>query len=192
MKHFCLTLCTLVYMSLTASLGWAAPLTYAFDYSDSDIGFLYEFDGQEIRGRFPDFTGQLTLDFQKAANSKVDVIIDTTTARGGFIFATQALNGPKVLHSRKYPQMRFVSKSARSSDNGAVVTGDLTIRDVTRPVDLKVTVLRDAGTEASERDNLILWIETRIKRSDFNAGGYQELVSDILGIDIRARIKQVK
>lgn len=192
MKSFFLTLIALVYVCLTATVGWAKPLTYAFDYADSDIGFLYEFDGQEIRGRFPDFTGKLTLDFQKVANSKVDVVIDTTTAQGGFIFATQTLKGPKVLHSTKFPQMRFESTSARTTGNGAIVTGDLTIRDVTRAVDLIVTVLRDAGTQPSERDNLILRIKTSINRSEFNAGGYPDYVSDILDIDIRARIKRVK
>ncbi len=192
MKRFCLAVCTTLFLSLTAGLGQAAPLTYEFDYSDSEVGFLYEFDGQEIRGKFPDFTGQLTLDFQQVANSKVDVLIDTTTVQGGFIFATQSLKGPKVLHSRKYPQIRFVSRSARAQGNGAIVSGNLTIRDVTRPVDLFVTVLRDAGTDPSERDNLILRVETSIKRSDFNAGGYQEFVSDTLIIVIRARIKRVK
>jgi polyisoprenoid-binding protein YceI len=192
MKHFFQSLCTLFCVTLMTGLAHAAPITYAFDYSDSDIGFLYEFDGQEIRGRFPDFTGELTLDFQRVANSRVNVIIDTTTALGGFVFATQSLKSPSVLHTTKYPQMIFVSRQARAEGNGAIVSGDLTIRDVTRPVELTVTVLRDAGTEPSERDNLILRVKTSISRSDFDAGGYQEYVSDTLDIDIRARIKRVE
>jgi polyisoprenoid-binding protein YceI len=192
MKQLCVALLAIVWLSLISGAAQSAPFTYAFDHTDSDIGFVYEFDGQDIRGSFPDFTGELVLDFQRVANSKVDVTIDTTTALGGFVFATQSLKGPKVLHSQKFPQMRFVSQSARAEGNGAIVSGDLTIRDVTRPVDLIVTVLRDEGTLASERDNLILRVKTRINRSDFNAGGYQEYVSDILDIDIRARIKRVK
>lgn len=192
MKRYFLGLSTLIFAAFAAGLLQAAPISYAFDYSDSDIGFLYEFDGQEIRGRFPDFTGELKLDFQRVANSQVNVVIDTTTAMGGFVFATQSIKGPKVLHATKFPQMSFVSRKARVDGNGAIVSGDLTIRDVTRPVDLKVTVLRDEGTEPSERDNLILRVKTSIKRSDFNAGGYQEFVSDTLDIDIRARITRVE
>lgn len=177
--------------AFAASLA-AAPINYAFNYSDSDVSFTYEFDGQQFRGRFPNFSGELVIDFQKVANSKVRVTIDTTTAEGGFIFATGALKGPKVLAVDRYPEMRFVSRSARPQGNGAIVSGDLTVRDVTRPVDLEVTVLRDAGTEASERDNLILRARTRLRRSEFHADGYSDLVSDTLDVDIRARIRRVK
>lgn len=175
-----------------AACSAAAPINYAFDYSDSDVGFIYEFDGQQFRGKFPDFSGELVIDFQKVANSKVSVTIDTTTAQGGFIFATGALRGPRVLAVDRYPEMRFVSRSAQLEGNGAIVTGDLTVRGVTRPVQLQVTVLRDAGTEPSERDNLILRAQTSLRRSEFHADGYNDLVSDTLNIDIRARIRRIK
>lgn len=170
----------------------AAPIRYAFDYSDSDVGFTYAFDGHEFRGGFPEFSGELVIDFQKVANSSVDVKIDTTGAQAGFIFATGALRGPKVLAVNRYPEIRFTSNSAQPEGNGAIVTGDLTIRDVTRPVQLVVTVFRDPGTDPGERDNLILRVSTTIRRSDFNAGGYSDFVSDLLDIDIRARINRIK
>lgn len=183
---------SLAFLFACATSAAAFPIYYAFDHSDSNIGFTYEFDGQKIRGQFPDFSGELVIDFQKVSNSIVNVTIDTTTAQGGFIFATGALRGPKVLAADRYPQMRFVSRSARPEGGGAIVTGDLTVRDVTRPVELVVSVLRDAGTEPTERGNLILRVTTSLRRSDFQADGYSDLVSDMLDIDIRARIRRIK
>ncbi len=189
MGKFLLSLSLLFAFAASAA---AVPMNYAFDHSDSDVGFTYEFDGQEIRGKFPDFSGELVIDFQKVLNSTVKVTINTTTAQGGFVFATGALRGPKVLAVDQYPEMHFVSRSARPEGNGAIVSGELTVRGVTRPVELAVTVLRDEGTDPSERDNLILRATTSLKRSDFNADGYSDLVSDTLNIDIRARIRRVK
>lgn len=183
---------SLAFLFAFATAAAAFPIHYAFDHSDSDIGFTYEFDGQQIRGSFPDFSGDLIIDFHKVMNSLVEVTIDTTTAQGGFIFATGALTGPKVLDVDNFPHMRFISRSTRPEGNGAIVTGDLTVRDVTRTVELTVKVLRDAGTEPTERDNLILRATTRLRRSDFDADGYDEFVSDTLDIDIRARIRRIE
>lgn len=170
----------------------AKPIKYAFDYEDSNIGFFYVFDGQEFEGRFAEFTGDVVLDFQQPSNSSVNVIIDTTSAQTSVFLATDALKSPKVLAVKKYPEMRFVSRSARREGNGAIVTGDLTVRDVTHPVQLDVTVFRDQGTEPTERDTLILRVRTSISRSDFNAGGYPDMVEDEIKIDIRARINRVE
>ena len=189
MRRFFLPVLVLL---MTATVSAAAPVRYAFDYNDSNVGFTFVFDGQEFEGNFRDFTGDAVLDFEKAANSSVDVTIDTTSAETGIFLATDALKSPRVLAVRKYPEMRFVSRTARREGNGAIVTGDLTIRDVTRPVELNVTLFRDPGTEPTERDNLILRVTTSINRSDFNAGGYPELVDDEIKIDIRARIYKVK
>ena len=191
MRHFFLSVVVML-ATVAASATAAAPVRYAFDYDDSNIGFVFVFDGEEFRGSFRRFTGDVVLDFERAANSSVDVTIDTTSAYTGIFLATDALKSPRVLAVRKYPEMRFVSRSARRDGNGAIVTGDLTIRDVTRPVELDVRLFRDPGTEPTERDNLILQVTTSINRSEFNAGGYPDMVEDEIKIDIRARINRIE
>ena len=189
MRKFLLAVSLLLAVAVPAT---AEPIKYAFDYDDSNIGFFYVFDGQEFEGSFKKFTGDVVLDFQKPSNSSVNVTIDARSAQTSVFLATDALKSPKVLAVRKYPEMRFVSRSARREGNGAIVTGDLTVRDVTRPVQLDVTVFRDQGTEPTERDTLILRVKTSINRSDYNAGGYPDMVEDEIKIDIRARINRIK
>ncbi|MEM0978339.1 MAG: YceI family protein [Pseudomonadota bacterium] len=170
----------------------AAPEPYDMVVDPDAITFSYVFDEREIGGRFPSYSGNIVLDLDNVPNSKVDVTIATGDGTAGFIFATQTLRGPKVLWSQKYPTMRFVSTSARRDGMSAILEGELTIRDVTQPVTLDVTLFRDAGTEPGERDELTFFATTEINRSDFGANGFPNLVSDELKIEIKARILRQK
>jgi polyisoprenoid-binding protein YceI len=76
-------------------IGYAKPVAYQLNTAKSDVAFMYEFEGSEVKGSFPDFTTLVTLDFDQLNNSSIDVTLKTGTVKGGFVFATQALRGPK-------------------------------------------------------------------------------------------------
>jgi polyisoprenoid-binding protein YceI len=166
----------------------ANPQVYDFDYQASEIAFIYEFSGDRITGRFPDFSASLVLDFDDVRNSSVSVDIDTSTALGGFIFGTQAMRGPKMLDARNFPTIRFVSTSAKLEGNSALLEGDLSIREATRPITLKIQIFRASDSLPSERDDLTMTVEGTLNRYDFGVDGYPELVGDDLSILITARI----
>ncbi|MEM9717138.1 MAG: YceI family protein [Pseudomonadota bacterium] len=175
---------------LLAAPAFADADRYNFVPDPEAISFTYEFDNREFRGSFPTYSGNLLLDLDNVPNSSVDVTIETGDGTAGFIFATQTLRGPTMLWSKEYPAMRFVSTSARQVGTEAVLDGNLTIRDVTKPVTLRVQLFRDAGSDPNERDDLTFLATTQFKRSDFGATGYPKLVSDTLNVEIKAQIKR--
>jgi polyisoprenoid-binding protein YceI len=162
----------------------AAPIAYRLDPEASTVSFETDFGPDIITGSIPLKLADLRLDFDDVANCTVSVALDVTGATASFPFAAQALRGPKVLDAASHPQMTFESTSVAGVGEAAEVTGNLTIRGVTRPVTLKAEVFRPQGSAADDRSRLT----GRVNRSDFGATGWLDMVGDEVRIVITARI----
>ncbi|MCU0828688.1 MAG: YceI family protein [Tabrizicola sp.] len=166
----------------------AAPQIYRMDPDASTVAFETDFGPDLITGSIPLQTADLSLDFDDVRNSSVAVALDVTGAKASFPFAAQALKGPKVLDAKTHPSMTFESTSVRRTDTGADITGNITIRGVTRPITLKATLSRPQGSDADDLSRLTLRLTGAVKRSDFGATGWADMVGDQVRILITARI----
>ncbi len=169
----------------------AATVAYQLDAPNSTVAFETDFGPDLITGTIPLRLANLTLDFDNLRNCTVAVELDVTGAQASFPFAAQALKGPKVLDAKAHPRMTFQSTSvARAGDSGeaADVTGNLTIRGVTRPVILRAQIFRPKGSAADDFSHLTVRLSGRVNRSDFGATGWSDLVGDEVRIVITARI----
>jgi polyisoprenoid-binding protein YceI len=183
-------------LSLAAATGalvgpaGAAAVHYALDAARSNVRFETDFGADKITGDMPVSAADLTLDFANVANSKVAVQLDVSNASASFPFAAQALKGPKVLDAGSHPQITFQSTSVKRSGDGAKVTGNITIRGVTRPMVLDATIYRQKGTDAGDLSHLTIRLVGSVRRSDFGATGWADMVSDEVRLDILARVDQ--
>ena len=175
---------------LAAPAVTAAPIEYDFDHSSSKIEFTYDFTGQTVTGGFPKFDADLIVDFQNVRNSSVDVTIDTATAVGGFVFATSALRGGKVLDSKQFPAITFKSTSASLQEGKATLHGLVTVKGISKPVTLQARFFQLQGHAPEDRDELLVKLTTSVNRHDFGASGYPDMVGDKLDITITAKIKK--
>jgi polyisoprenoid-binding protein YceI len=173
---------------LMASYTFAAPIDYALDRDQSSVAFETDFGPDVITGTIPLNSADLTLDFEQVANCTISVDLDVSGAQASFPFAAQALKGPKVLDAKSYPRMTFESTSVKAAGDGAAVTGNLTIRGVTRPVTLKAEIFRQKGSAAGDRSHLTVRLTGKVNRSDFGATGWADMVDDEVRIVITARI----
>ena len=113
--------------------------TYAFDQGHTTI----EFVGRhlmitKVRGRFTDFNGQIMIG-EAPEDSSVEVTINAASVDSSDQKRDGHLRSPDFLDVENYPTMAFRStKVDIGSDGTAKVTGDLTVKDVTRPVVLDV------------------------------------------------------
>jgi len=175
---------------LAPSPVWAAPETYRLDAAQSVVAFTYLFQGNPSEGRMPVKDARMQLDLSNVPASTVDVTLDATRAKAGFLFATQTMKGPNVLFTDQFPEIRFRSTRIRGDLRGATVEGNLTIRDVTRPVTLRAGLYRQEGTEPGDRNRLIVQLTGTVSRSAFGAGGFPGFVDDAIGLNIIARIEK--
>jgi polyisoprenoid-binding protein YceI len=185
------TISLLVTLSITHSIS-AKPAVFNFDYPASDISFTYTFSGDTVQGAFPKFSGDLLVDFKDIRKSKVTVTIDASAGQGGFIFATSALRGSKILDTDTFPTIVFQSTSAQISGGNATVDGNITVHGVTKPIRLAVQFFQLNGQDPAARDSLQMVITGRVNRHDFGASGYPDLVGDFLDIKINAKIDREK
>jgi polyisoprenoid-binding protein YceI len=166
----------------------AATVAYKLDPAASTVAFETDFGPDKITGSIPLDKADLSLDFDNVANCTVDVVLDVTGAKASFPFAAQALKGPKVLAAKEHPQMTFESTSVKRAGEAADVSGNLTIRGVTRPVTLKAQIFRPQGSAADDHSHLTVKLTGRVNRSDFGATGWSDMVGDEVRIIITARI----
>lgn len=96
-----------------------------------------------VRGRFnAPPTGTLVFDPANPAATLVEAVIDTTSVNTGLVDRDNHLKSPDFLDVANYPTLTFKSTRVEvTSDDTAKLHGDLTIRNVTRPVVLNVEFL---------------------------------------------------
>ena len=173
---------------LLAAPAQAATIAYTLDPAASTVAFETDFGPDLITGSIPLTLADLSLDFDNVRNCTVDVELDVTGAQASFPFAAQALKGPKVLDAKAHPRMVFHSTSVTRAGDAADVSGDLTIRGVTKPVVLRAELFRTEGSVPGDNSHLTVRLTGRVNRSAFGATGWSDMVGDEVRIIISARI----
>jgi polyisoprenoid-binding protein YceI len=112
-----------------------------------------------VRGRFAEFEGTIVADEENFGDSSVEVTFKTASIDSGVEQRDAHLRSADFLDAETYPEVTFRSTRVEGSKEKFRVTGDLTIRDVTRPITL------DATFEGTGKDP---WGGTR---SSFSASG---------------------
>jgi polyisoprenoid-binding protein YceI len=182
-----LALAALLALGLTADTQ-AGPVAYQMDAANSTVAFETDFGPDKITGSIPLERVDLQIDFANIRNCSVDVALDVTGATASFPFAAQALKGPKVLDAAAHPRMTFVSTSVRRVGDAADITGEITIRGVTKIVTLRAQLFRPNGSDATDLNHLTVKLSGRVNRSDFGATGWSDMVGDEVRILITAQI----
>ncbi|MGL4320502.1 MAG: YceI family protein [Paracoccaceae bacterium] len=178
----------LLLLMLLALPAHAAPTAYVLEPDRSTVGFATDFGQQVITGRMPVLQANLTLDFDDAGNTTIDVTLDVSRATASFPFAAQTLKGAAVLDARSYPTIRFVSTGIRRNGQSADVQGDITIRGITKRIAMRATIFRPAGQAEGDYSHLTVQMTGAVNRSDFGAVGFADMVDDEVRLDIVARI----
>ncbi|MEM1130319.1 MAG: YceI family protein [Pseudomonadota bacterium] len=166
----------------------AAPQRYTLDPTDSSVNFTYTLLGENARGTMPVASADISIDFARLQNSRVRVALDATGASGPVGFVTDALHSPEVLHTRAHPEIRFVSTRIVPTETGARISGNVTIRGVTRPLTLDARIYRKRGSAANDLSRLTVLMTGTISRTRFGAIGYPKIVDDPITLNIRAAL----
>jgi polyisoprenoid-binding protein YceI len=180
-------LCLLILAPVEAM---ALPVAYALDPVSSSVTFEVPFGPDRISGTFPIVSATVSLDFDRPSNSRIGAVLDASGATASFPFATQAMRGPKVLDSARFPNIAFTSTSMDFHQTQAEVRGLMTIRGVERPEILHAELFRQQGTAAGDRDHLSVVLTGSIPRSDYGAVGWADMVGDQIDIRILVRINR--
>src|SRR5687768_10881391 len=157
--------------------------TYSFDKNHSFIGFKVKHMGLiEVPGFFRDFTGEVIFDSQDVSKSSVSFKAMMTSVDTGVVGRDNHLRRADFFEVEKFPEMTFVSTKVEKKGKGWTVTGDLTMKGITRSVSIPFEI---AGwLPASERAGMKMGIvgETVINRRDFGVNYGNNLPSGIAAL----------
>ncbi|MBP7147295.1 MAG: YceI family protein [Acidobacteria bacterium] len=136
----------LVACALVAPLVFAG--TYDVDRSHSSVVFSIRHFVSQVQGRFGEFQGALVYDEANPSASSVEFTVQTASIDTDNAKRDDHLRSTDFFDAEKNPTISFRStKVAADGKDGLLVTGDLTLKGVTKSVTVPVKVLgvMDAG-----------------------------------------------
>jgi polyisoprenoid-binding protein YceI len=115
--------------------------TWVIDTSHSSVEFIARhLMISKIRGGFSAFSGTVTL-ADPVETSSVEVTIEAASFASGDEGRDGHVRGEDFLDVERFPNVTFKGSGPRKQGSGWVLPGELTIRDVTRPIELEVEAL---------------------------------------------------
>lgn len=180
-----LALATLV-AGLTSSVS-AAVETYTIDSTHSTVQFSLRHLVSKFTGSFSTVSGAIVVDRDNLEKSSVTATIDVGSVNTADEKRNGHLKSPDFFDFAKFPAMTFKSTAWKKTGPDAFdVIGNLTIKDVTKPVVLKVKLL--GFGEGMGGAQVSGWeITSAVKKSEFGLAG-PAMLGKMLGDDVTISI----
>lgn len=168
----------------------AAAERYVLDGAHTQVAFSIErFGFTFVLGRFETIEGEIMLDQANPERSSVNATIQTGSISSGNATRNEHLQGEIWLNAAQFPTMTFRSTSVRrTGETTAEVTGDLTIRGITQPVTLAVTLNQIGRNPANGGQAAGFSATTTISRTAFGVG-VPRPPTTLIGDEIRITIE---
>jgi len=168
------------------------PGTYAVEPSHTRVQFsVTHFGFTTYWGDVTGVSGDLVLNPKNVAGDKVSVSIPVSSVSTTNGKLDGELKSPMFLDAATYPTITFVSKTVkRTGPTSAVITGDLTLHGVTRPVTLMAKFNAAGGNPMSKKYTVGFDAHGKFNRSEFGVKTFVPMVSDQVDITISAAFEK--
>lgn len=171
--------------AVAVALPAAAQETYSVDARHTFPVFEVKHFGMSTqRGTFTKVSGKITLDMA-GRKGTADITLDMTGIQTGEPKLVEHLKAADFFEVEKYPTATFKSSNFKfEGDKLTAITGDLTLKGVTKPVTLTVTAFNCGPHPMSKKPMCGADATTTIKRSDFNVKYAIPAVADEVKLSI--------
>ena len=173
---------TLLVAALFAFAGaaFAAPVTYKIDPGHTNVLASWDHFGYSNPSiNFGKAEGSIVYDAENVPNSSVQVTLPLTGLSALADEFYDHLTGDKWFDAAKHPDASFKSTQVEAAGEGKLkVTGELTVKGITKPVVLDVNLNKAAEHPMKKVPAIGFDATATVKRSDFGVGAYAPMVSD--------------
>lgn len=154
------------------------------DTTRSTIKFVPVLMGTKTEGGFKKFSAQIRFDPEKPAQAQARAEIDLQSFDIGFDEAIDEALGPNWFNTKHYPKALFNTTQVKALGNDRFeLSGELTIRNQTKPVRFPVALTREANGQARLEGHLV------IKRLDFGLGQGPWAATNTVANDVTVQLK---
>ena len=167
-------------LAFAAAPAFAAPVTYKIDPTHTIVLAQWNHFGFSTpSASFGNVEGTLVYDAADVARSSVEVTLPLSGLEGFSAKFNEHLRSADFFDAAKFPKATFKSTKVEAAGEGKLkVTGDLTIKDITRPVVLDVTLNKAADHPMTKAPTIGFDATTTLSRTEFGVGNYAPAVSD--------------
>ena len=178
---------SLSLLALVVSSVSAQTAAYVPDKAHSTIDYTISHltVGSE-KGHFSNVSGVIQVNDTDISKSSVDVTIETATIDSGSSAENAVLKEPLFFGVAQFPTAAFKSTAVSRTQTGLSISGNLTLRGVTKPVVLDVTGPNGQPIAAGQKLPAAFTATTTVRRAAFAIGnGYP---SSVIGDEVKLTI----
>lgn len=180
------TIAVLAVAAVAASPALAAD-HYTFDKPHTTVAFQVRHIFTNMTGKFREFEGTVQIDRANPSASKVDFVIQAASIDTNDAKRDEHLRAADFFDVATHPKITFRSTAVKPSGKDVYqVTGDLTMRGVTKPVTLTVAYLGE-GKDPWGTEKLGFDVTGTLNRKDFGVSWNKAL--DAGGLLIGEEVK---
>ncbi|CAG5017436.1 Protein YceI [Dyadobacter sp. CECT 9275] len=144
---------------------------------DSEVKFVIKNLGVSTTGQFKDIEGSIEFVTSDLSRSSFNVTVLTNSLDTDNNLRDKHLSKDGYFDTAKYPRMRFISAKVTGKQGNYVMEGNLTIKDITKPITFPFT--------ATRQDNGYIFKGSfDLNRRDFGVGGKSLTMSDKLTVNL--------
>ena len=169
-----------------ATLSLAKPVAYQIDPTHTATVFSWNHLGFSTpSANFSDIQGTINVDNAKPANSSVNVTIPLSSLNTNVKALDEHLKTADFFDAAKYPNITFKSTKVQAlGKNKYKITGNLTVKDVTKPVILDAVLNKQGVHPMTKAESIGFNATTSFDRSAFGVGAYVPNVGDKITVNI--------
>lgn len=173
-------------LAVASSVVIAAPVDYKIDPTHTATVFSWNHFGFSMpSANFSDIQGTIKIDDKKPANSSVEVVIPVSSVNTNVKALDDEFQEEAWFNAAKFPNITFKSTKVETKDKkNFKITGDLTVKGVTKPVILDAVLNAKAVHPMTKLETVGFNATTSFNRSDFGIGNYVPNVGDKITVNI--------
>lgn len=170
----------------------AGPTAWQLDPAHSSAQFSVRHMGiSTVRGTFTKLSGTAQYEPADVKNDSVNVAIDAASVDSRVEMRDNDLRSDHFFDVQKYPTITFKSTNVESTGPDKLkITGDLTIRGITKRVTLDVEGPSKPVSDGNGHLHMGVSASTTVNRTEFGMTGYQGMVGNEITLTIDAELVQ--
>lgn len=145
---------------------------FPIEASHSYVGFSIKYMGYAmVRGRFSDFQGSIRYNEKDLTKTSVTLMINVNSIDTANEWRDKDLKSDNWFGSQAYPMIFFISRKSEGTPQGLLITGDLTMRGITKTVSIPMTYPPHVLKDIRDDSQIIFTGSLTLNRIEFGIEG---------------------
>lgn len=181
---------TLIVFAITVTAQVSTGKPYPIDINHSNVGFSVPIMNglSKVKGKFTDFTVNLTNDEKDITKSSVSVVIKAASIDTGIEARDKHLRTPDFFDAEKFPEITFQSSRIEKKGKQLIAHGTLTMRGVAKEIDLPFSVTGISESPDKSKKNIGYSASIVLNRRDYGINYTHKTVPNFIGDNITVEI----